>query len=104
MRLAISLIAAIVICDRAYHQPAPGPAPAPPPEKQVDFKASIQPIMEKKCSPCHFEGGVMHAKLPFDKPETIVKLGTKLFTRIKDEESRAPIRKFLSQHKSANGE
>jgi hypothetical protein len=101
MRLVITFIAAIVICDRGYH----GPAPAPPPEPaRVDFKTSIQPILAKKCSPCHFAGGVMHARLPFDKPETIVKLGTKLFSRIKDEESRATIREFLSQNKRPDGE
>ena len=39
----------------------------------------------------------MYARLPFDRPETIVKLGTtKLFTRIKDERDRDIIRKFLA--------
>jgi len=102
MRLLISFIAAIVICERGYHGPVA--APPPPEPARVDFKTSIQPILQKKCSPCHFEGGVMHARLPFDKPETIVKLGTKLFSRIKDEKSRATIREFLSQNKSAHGE
>lgn len=40
----------------------------------------------------------MHAKLPFDRADTIVKLGTKkLFTRIKDEHDRDVIRKFLAE-------
>ena len=43
----------------------------------------------------------MYEKLPFDKPETITKLGTKLFTRIKDEDERRIIREFLSEQ-SAN--
>lgn len=98
MRLAVSLIAAILICERSYRTRAPEPARA-----RVDFKTSVQPIFEKKCSPCHFKAGVMHARLPFDKPETIARLGTRLFTRIRDEESRATIRRFLSQHKSSNG-
>lgn len=47
--------------------------------------------------PCHFQGGKMYASLPFDKPETIVKLGDKVFTRIKDPQSQALIRRFLAQ-------
>ena len=38
----------------------------------------------------------MYQRLPFDRPGTIVKLGPKLFTRIKDEKDRDVIRKFLS--------
>jgi hypothetical protein len=39
----------------------------------------------------------MYEKLPFDKPETITKLGIKLFTRIKDEDQRRVIKEFLSE-------
>ncbi len=94
MRLAfaLSMLATIVICERSRVGPVSA-RPAP----RVDFAKSIRPILEKRCTPCHFQGGVMHARLPFDKPETIAKLGTRLFTRIKDEESRALIRKFLTQ-------
>src|ERR1043165_8082725 len=44
---------------------------------------------------CTCRGGKMDAKLPFDRPETIVKLGERLFTRIKDEAEREKIRRFL---------
>ncbi len=67
-------------------------AEAPP----IDFTAEIQPIFEG-CRPCHFEGGKMYAKLPFDDPATIRHLGEDLFTRIKDEDARAQIRAFLAQ-------
>ena len=70
------------------------PAPVPHP---VDFTRHVQPIMEKRCTPCHFPGGKMHAQLPFDKPETIHKLGEKLFTRIKKDDEQAVIRAFLAQ-------
>ena len=36
----------------------------------------------------------MYQKLPFDKPETITKLGAKLFTRIKNEDQQRVIREF----------
>ena len=69
--------------------------------KPVDFGTQIQPILQGKCQPCHFPGGTMYAKRPFDKPATIVALGEKLFTRIKDEKERALIRAFLAEQKRA---
>ena len=63
----------------------------------VDFATQIQPILKTHCQPCHFEGGQMYERLPFDKGETIVGLGEKMFTRIKDEGERGVIREFLGQ-------
>jgi len=39
----------------------------------------------------------MYDRLPFDKPETIKKLGARLFTRIKDDHDRKLIEDFLAQ-------
>lgn len=64
------------------------------------FHTSVKPILQERCTPCHFAGGKMYSKLPFDRPETIVSLGERLFTRIKNEEQRAVIRKFLAEQKS----
>lgn len=64
---------------------------------KVDFASEIKPIFARRCQPCHFNGGVMYDRLPFDRPETIKTLGPKLFTRIKDETEQDLIRKFLSQ-------
>jgi hypothetical protein len=75
------------------------PRGAPPP---VDFATQIRPILEQRCQPCHFPGGKMYERLPFDRPQTVVKLGTKLFTRIRDEKQRELIRKFLAQQKLSN--
>lgn len=66
---------------------------------RVDFDTQIQPILKGKCQPCHYPGGTMYAKRPFDKPETIVVLGEKLFTRIKAEKDRELIRTFLAEQK-----
>jgi len=38
--------------------------------------------------------------MPFDRPETIKTLGTKLFTRIRDENERRLIRDFLAQEEA----
>lgn len=90
----------------ARHSPPPAPslAPrgAPPPATispaGVDFASQVQPILQVRCQPCHFAGGKVYAEMPFDRPETILRLGEKLFTRIKDESQRRAIRRFLSQH------
>ena len=66
-------------------------------KSRVDFETQLKPIFKSKCMPCHFSGGQMYAPLPFDKPETIRKLGTKLFTRIKEENDRRLIEDFLTQ-------
>jgi len=62
-----------------------------------DFDSEIKPIFQARCQPCHFQGGKVYDKLPFDKAETITKLGTRLFTRIKDEKEQRLIREFLNQ-------
>src|SRR5215467_4759509 len=64
---------------------------------RVDFETQLKPIFKSKCMPCHFSGGKVYERLPFDKPETIRKLGTKLFTRIKEESDRRLIEDFLTQ-------
>lgn len=64
---------------------------------KVDFATQIKPLLESRCTPCHFAGGKMYQRLPFDRPETIYTLGTKLFTRIKDENEQRLIREFLAQ-------
>ena len=43
----------------------------------------------------------MYEKLPFDKAETITKLGTKLFSRIKNEDEQRIIREFLSEQSAS---
>ena len=64
---------------------------------KVDFATHVRPILESRCTPCHFAGGTMYKRLPFDRQETIKTLGTKLFSRIKDEKERRRIREFLAQ-------
>jgi hypothetical protein len=61
------------------------------------FERQVKPVLAARCQPCHFPGGIMHARLPFDDPRTIRKLGTALFTRIRDEKERAAIRAFLTE-------
>ena len=84
---------------RSVHMPevvasAPSASTA---KARVDFDTQLKPIFQSKCMPCHFSGGQMYDRLPFDKPATIRKLGTRLFTRIKEENDRRLIEDFLTQ-------
>jgi hypothetical protein len=64
---------------------------------RVDFATQVKPILVTRCEGCHFPGGKMYQRLPFDRAETVKTLGEKLFTRLKDENDRRVIREFLSQ-------
>jgi hypothetical protein len=62
----------------------------------VHFASQVQPILVKKCSPCHFTGGKMYEKMPFDKDSTIINHQAGILRRIKGEEN-ALIRSFVEQ-------
>jgi len=78
------------------------PAAAATETTKIDFATQVRPLLEARCTPCHFAGGTMYERLPFDRPETIKKLGTKLFTRIKDEKERRLLSEFLAQQSEDN--
>ena len=84
------------VSTASAHKPA-GAASSMTGRKKVDFETQVRPILESRCTPCHFTGGQMYERLPFDRPETIKRLGTKLFTRLKNENEQQLIREFLSQ-------
>jgi hypothetical protein len=67
----------------------------------IQFSSHVQPIMQKRCTPCHFTGGKMYARMPFDKDTTIINHQASILKRIKDEEENSVIRKFLRQNKNA---
>jgi len=111
-RLAGVVLPAVVwACARASSTPGVPPAPNPqsagqragiaPADAKPDslhvnyFQARVAPILAK-CQPCHFHGGKMYAHLPFDEPQTIRRLGTRLFTRIHDRQEQEVIRAFLA--------
>ena len=101
--LALLLVLYVGACHRAkmnslsitaQHFSSSSSAPT---AKKPDFETEIRPILQARCQPCHFQGGKVYDKMPFDKPETITRLGTKIFTRIKEEKERQIIREFLAQ-------
>jgi hypothetical protein len=107
MRTVLGLIAVgLLLAESGGWTIPPGTAAAVPEpavttsssaKERVDFDTQLKPIFQSKCMPCHFSGGKMYDLLPFDKPATIKKLGTRLFTRIKEEHDRKLIEDFLAQ-------
>jgi len=109
MRIAILIVAlALLAYDAAGLRKGPSAStsiaasaapfhPSSTNAPRVDFDSQVKPILQSKCMPCHFSGGKMYESLPFDRPETIRKLGAKLFTRIHDENHRRVINDFLAQ-------
>ena len=67
----------------------------------IDFQKQIQPILEKRCNPCHFPGGKMYERLPFDKAETLLKPEVQpvMLKRIKEEDENKLIREYFAQDK-----
>jgi hypothetical protein len=63
----------------------------------INYQTQIQPILQEKCSPCHFNGGKMYQRMPFDNGETIVDHQAGILKRIKDEEKAALIRQYVRQ-------
>ena len=75
----------------------PASTAAPTTTTKIDFATQVRPLLETRCTPCHFAGGKMYQRLPFDRAESIYALGNKLFTRIKDEHEQRLLREFLAQ-------
>ena len=62
----------------------------------ISFDKEILPILKTRCSPCHFTGGKMYDKMPFDAPKTITDHAEGILRRFKDEEA-SKIRTYLEQ-------
>ena len=103
MRIVLGVVAIglLLVESGSIAKPAPKAENVEPAfstaKARIDFESQLKPIFKSKCMPCHFSGGKMYDRLPFDKPETIGKLGARLFTRIKEENDRRLIEDFLTQ-------
>jgi hypothetical protein len=75
--------------------PSPSPSPSPPVKTPVDFATKVRPILQEKCSPCHFAGGRMYDTLPFDQEGTVRVLGPAMFSRLRDPVDVELLREFL---------
>ena len=64
----------------------------------IDFRTQILPILQKRCSPCHFPGGKMYERLPFDTSSTILMKKESILKRIKVEDENKLLREFIEQN------
>lgn len=64
----------------------------------IHFASQILPILVKNCSPCHFTGGKMYERMPFDKDTTIINHEAGILRRIKGEENDL-LKTFIQQNK-----
>lgn len=62
----------------------------------IHFTSQVQPILVKNCSPCHFTGGKMYERMPFDKDTTIINHQAGILRRTKGEENTL-LRSFIQQ-------
>jgi hypothetical protein len=67
----------------------------------INYKAQVLPLLQKKCTPCHFPGGKMYERMPFDNSQTIISHEAGVLKRFKDEQEIALIKQFIQQNKTA---
>ena len=61
----------------------------------INFHEEVEPIFQKNCMPCHFPGGKMYERMPFDEDTTILRHATGILRRIKKKDEIAVIEKFV---------
>ena len=66
----------------------------------INFAKQVQPIFVQHCSPCHFPGGKMYMRMPFDQDTTIINHETGILRRIKGKEETLMITSFIAQNKN----
>gem|GEM_PF-3064337 len=71
---------------------------AVPAGKKLDFEKDVLPVLVKNCSPCHFTGGKMYERLPFDKEATILNNAERILKRVEKDEKKAVIKEFILQN------
>lgn len=64
----------------------------------VSFAAQIQPILQNGCSPCHFLGGKMYEKMPFDQAKTVVEHPEGILKRFKEEKENGLLKRFIEEN------
>ena len=101
--LFLCFIALFILLGAGVKQPSPVVTAEQPRDLKdtIDFVRQVQPIMIKNCSPCHFTGGKMYEKMPFDQDTTIINHETGILKRIKGEENIL-LKTFIQQKKNSS--
>lgn len=101
--LFLCFIALFVLLGAGIDKPSPIATAKPPIDLKdtIDFTRQIQPIMVKNCSPCHFTGGKMYERMPFDQDTTIINHQAGILRRIKGDENLL-LKTFIQQNQNAS--
>ena len=67
------------------------------PDTIINFSTQVKPIFVNHCSPCHFTGGKMYERLPFDQDTTIIMHEAAILRRIKDAQEKELIKQYIQQ-------
>jgi len=67
-------------------------------DHKIDFEKEVLPVLIKNCSPCHFAGGKMYERLPFDKESTLINNADKILKRVSNDEKKAIVKEFILQN------
>ena len=97
---SLLLLLAWQTCSIKKVTPVAKTEPAETIKDTMSFSSQVQPILVKNCSPCHFTGGKMYERMPFDKDTTIINHEAGILKRIKNEEENAIIRSFIQRNKN----
>ena len=68
----------------------------------ISFATQIQPILQTRCNPCHFPGGKMYEKMPFDEARTILDHSKGILKRINEGEDGRLMREFIESYAGKN--
>jgi hypothetical protein len=71
-----------VLADRTADVPAAPRAPA------AHFTSDVQPLLARRCTPCHVPGGKMYSRLPFDDAEVVRTQREGVLRRLEGDERR----------------
>lgn len=74
---------------------SPTPAAVRETNAADDFRDSVQPMLARRCAPCHVPGGQMYDKMPFDDPEVVRSHEQGILKRIKEPADRDPLTAWL---------
>jgi hypothetical protein len=67
----------------------------PAPAGDDTFRSRVQPILERRCTPCHFPGGQMYDRLPFDRAAVVRSKSEPLLRRLKVVEEHRTVEEWL---------
>ena len=93
--IAIGVLAVVVACATSHSRPDPAAAQRTPAPAAVSFEASIQPLLARRCTPCHVPGGRMYERMPFDDPDVVRNHREGIARRLKDPEEKRLLERWL---------